>query len=267
MNYDAYIFDVDGVLIDTSQSFSSAVIYAVEKATASTQFQLHHYNSLKDISGFNNDWNVAITGAAWITFYQSSSFESFLELVIHKGNGFNSLKASTPNITDSLIQNVSRLAMEAYGGTTACEQLYGFKPTSIKIGGMWKNETAYINNNDIKNILPISGIVTGRNNAEMELGFQILGWNLPEPRVAVSDNPKLDKPNPTKLIQIIGELDSQTPIYFGDSIDDYLLVKNFNDQSEMQIKFCCVGKNNGIPECDYRVNDIMEYFKKYGVKL
>jgi hypothetical protein len=44
-------------------------------------------------------------------------------------------------------------------------------------------------------------------------------------------------------------------------------VKNFNDQSEMQIKFCCVGKNNGIPEYDYRVNDIMEYFQKYGVKL
>lgn len=267
MNYDAYIFDVDGVLIDTSQSFSSAVIYAVEKATTSTQFQLNHYKSLKDISGFNNDWNVAITGAVWIIFYPSTSFESFLELVIYKGNGFNSLKAATPEITDSLIQNVSRLAMEAYGGITACEQLYGFKPTSIKIDGMWKNETPYIKKNVIENILPISGIVTGRNKTEMELGFQILGWDLPEPRVAVSDNPKLDKPNPKKLMQIIGELDSQTPIYFGDSIDDYLLVKNFNDQSEMQIKFCCVGKNNGIPEYDYRVNDIMEYLQKYGVKL
>lgn len=144
MNYDAYIFDVDGVLIDTSQSFSLAVIYAVEKATASTQFQLHHYNSLKDISGFNNDWIVAITGAGWIIFYPSTSFESFLELVIYRGNGFNSLKAAIPEITDSLIQNVSRLAMEAYGGITACDQLYGFKPTSIKIDGMWKNETPYI---------------------------------------------------------------------------------------------------------------------------
>ena len=266
MNYDAYIFDVDGVLIDTSQSFSSAVIYAVEKATASTQFQLHHYKSLKEISGFNNDWNVAITGAGWIIFYPSTSFESFLELVIYKGNGFNSLKAAIPEITDSLIQNVSRLAMEAYGGITACDQLYGFKPTSIKIDGMWKNETPYIKNNVIENILPISGIVTGRNKTEMELGFQILGWDLPKSRVAVSDNPKLDKPNPTKLMQIIGELDSQNPIYFGDRIDDFLLVKNFNEQSAIQMKFCCVGKNSVILQCDYRVNDIMEYFNKYGVK-
>ena len=266
MNYDAFIFDVDGVLIDTSKSFSSAVIYAVEIETESTQFQMHEYISLKNISGFNNDWDVAIAGVAWIKFYKLSTFESFLELIIHEGDGFNSLTAKTPGITDSLVQDVSRLAMEAYGGINACELLYGFKPKSIQIEGMWKNEIPLIKNSEIKKILPISAIVTGRNSNEMELGFQILDWTLPNSRVAVSDNPKLEKPNPLKLIQIIDELNSEDPIYFGDSIDDYLLVQNFNDQSEIQIKFCCVGKNTVIPECDYRVDDIMEYFRKYGVR-
>jgi phosphoglycolate phosphatase-like HAD superfamily hydrolase len=266
LNFDAYIFDVDGVLIDTSQSFSSAVLYAVEKATASSRFQLSHYNSLKEISGFNNDWDVAIAGAAWIAFYPSTSFESFLEVVINKNSEPKLFIEAIPDMTDSFLENVSQLAMEAYGGTTACKQLYGFNPTSIKIDGMWKNETPFITKNNIKNILPISGIVTGRNKTEMELGFSILGWELPDSRVAVSDNPTLDKPNPENLMNIINELACHSPIYFGDSIDDYLLVKNFNEQSKMQMKFCCVGNNNDIPESDYNVNDIMEYFKKYGAK-
>jgi len=254
LSYDAFIFDVDGVLIDTSQSFSSAVLYAIEQMTHSTKFQLNHYNSLKELSGFNNDWDVAIAGAAWIKYYPETSFDSFLEIATEA-------KSELPN---SFIKTVSRLAMESYGGDTACEQLYGFKPSSIQIDGMWKNEKSYLNRENIESILAISGIVTGRNKSEMELGFQILGWELPDSRVAISDNPKLDKPNPEKLLNVVSNVNCQSPIYFGDSIDDYFLVKNFNEQSNLQMTFCCVGENNQIPTWDYKVNTIGDFFKIYG---
>lgn len=254
MNYDAFIFDVDGVLIDTSQSFSSAVLNAIEQMTHSSIFQMNHYNSLKELSGFNNDWDVAIAGAAWIKYYPETSFGSFLEMATE----------AISELPNSFIKTISRLAMESYGGNTACEQLYGFKPSSIQIDGMWKNEKPHLKRKDIETILPISGIVTGRNKTEMKLGFKILGWELPDSRVAISDNPKLDKPNPEKLLNMVSKMSCQSPIYFGDSIDDYLLVKNFNEQSKTHMEFCCVGENNQIPVWNYKVKTIMDFFKTDG---
>ena len=38
MNYDGYIFDVDGVLVNSNESFTSAVLEAVSYATSSKDF-------------------------------------------------------------------------------------------------------------------------------------------------------------------------------------------------------------------------------------
>ncbi len=266
MKHDAYIFDVDGVLIDTSSSFSHAVVLAVEKATGSSKFQQENIQKLKRIAGFNNDWDVAITGAAWITYLSEMSFDGLMDSLDKNGSGMESLKIIIPSLSESFKQNITKLTMEAYGGISACKQLYGFNPESIFIHGKWKNETSFLNKNDIKQLLPKSGIVTGRNKTEMDLAFQILGWHIPMSRVSVSDDPKLDKPNPTKLMQIIKVLDSQSPIYFGDSIDDYYLVKNFKKETGNQMDFCCVGNQNGLPEFDFQINNIRDYFINYGVK-
>ena len=261
MKHDAYIFDVDGVLIDTSTSFSEAVVLAVEIATGSSQFQYEQIKELKEILGFNNDWNVAIAGAAWISFMESTPYADFLDSLNQKGGGMDSLIKIIPSLSDSFQHNITQLGMEAYGGTSACKQLYGFEPETILIEGTWKNESVFIQANDLQSFLPKSGIITGRNETEMKLAFQILKWNLPTSRVAVSDNSQFDKPNPSKLKKIINELKSKAPIYFGDSRDDYDLVKNFKNETGIQIEFCCVGSQNGIQEFDYQVNNVMDYFK------
>ena len=38
MKFDSFIFDIDGVLIDTSQSFTKSVIEAIQVATSSSQY-------------------------------------------------------------------------------------------------------------------------------------------------------------------------------------------------------------------------------------
>ena len=62
MTVDAIIFDVDGVLLDTSESYTAAAVEAVSVATGSDRFTTREVAQLKAIKGFNNDWHVALAG-------------------------------------------------------------------------------------------------------------------------------------------------------------------------------------------------------------
>lgn len=262
MKYDAFIFDVDGVLLDTSTSFNQAVLLAVKTATGSNRFTKHFISTLKGIPGFNNDWNVAIAGAAWIESGDSVPFSEFVNRLNRYGGGLKALKKIISSLSVSFQQSITKLVMEAYGGTSACKQLYGFEPETIHIEGTWKNETAFISPEKIRPYLPISGIVSGRNRTEMDLAFKLLGWEIPAQRVAISDDAQLDKPNPKKLISIINTMGSENPVFLGDTRDDMELVKNVVRETGKQMDFCCVGNQNGINDFDYQVETVLQFFEK-----
>jgi len=261
MTYDAFIFDVDGVLLDTSQSFNQAVLLAVKIATGSSRFKNQHIMKLKSIPGFNNDWNVAIAGAAWIKYQNTILFNELADELNNFGGGLKALKKIIPLLPDSFQQSITRLVMEAYGGTSACQTLYGFEPETIILEGMWKNEIPLISPGIIDPYLPVSAIVSGRNKTEMELAFNILGWELPQERVTFSDIPEFDKPNPERLIHMIQKMKSNHPVFLGDSRDDLELVKNYIDQTGKILDFCCVGDENKIDEFDIQVQSVSEFFK------
>jgi len=264
MNYDAYIFDIDGVLIDTSQSFPNAVAKAVAYDTGEDRFTSHEISQLKAMGGFNNDWHTAIAGACWLRFFQDSSFESFTKKLDVYGTGLSSLRKLCPELDLRYEQKISRLAQEAYGGISACLKLYGFDPKVIRIQGYWQNEKSLINTKLLNSITPNTGIVTGRDKAELELAFQILDWYIPEKFVAYSDNPDLDKPNPGKLITIVQNLNSSSPLYFGDSRDDLNLINNYRTLTGQPIGYCLIGKENNIRGYDFIFSNVSEFFGYWG---
>lgn len=262
MKYDAFIFDIDGVLLDTSKSFNQAVLLAVKTATGSSRFLEQYIPKLKGIPGFNNDWNVAIAGAAWIESRNSLPFSEFVNELNRYDGGLKALKTIIPSLSVSFQQSITKRVMEAYGGTSACKKLYGFEPETIRIEGTWKNEVAFISPEKICPYLTISGIVSGRNRTEMDLAFKLLGWKISSQRVAVSDDAQHDKPNPTKLIGIINTMGSERPVFLGDSRDDMELVNNFARETGKQMDFCCVGNQNGINKYDIHVDSVSEFFEK-----
>ncbi|MBI5223239.1 HAD-IA family hydrolase [Candidatus Micrarchaeota archaeon] len=58
MKFDAIIFDVDGVLIDVSQSYRIAIIRTV-KQFSGKQISNADIDLLKQTPGFNNDWDAS----------------------------------------------------------------------------------------------------------------------------------------------------------------------------------------------------------------
>ena len=262
MRYDGYIFDIDGVLLDTSRSFIAAVVEAVSYATSSAAFTFDEVRQLKSIRGFNNDWNAAIAGASWVAYRQEVDFPSFAQEVDRHGGGMSGLRALVNELTPQFEYHLTRLVQEAYGGTSACRKLYGFDPEFIRIPGLWQTEVPMVITETIRPVLPQSGIVTGRNRREAEQAFELLGWRLPDGVVAVSDDPLLDKPNPAKLKCVIKNLQREYPLYVGDVRDDLELVKNYRQETGRPLSFCLVGRNHLIGEYDMKVASVGELLKR-----
>lgn len=264
MRYDGYIFDIDGVLLDTSRSFITAVVEAVSYATSSTAFASEEVRQLKSIRGFNNDWHAAIAGASWVTYRHKMDFATFAQEVDSSGGGISGLRTLVREITPEFEARLTRLVQEAYGGTSACRKLYGFDPEFIRIDGLWQTEVPMVTAEAMRSVLPQSGIVTGRNRSEAELAFELLGWRLSDGVVAVSDDPQLDKPNPAKLKRVIENLQSEYPLYVGDVRDDLELVKNYRQETGYPLGFCLVEGDHSIGEYDVKVESVGELLRKMG---
>ncbi len=242
MKYDAVIFDVDGVLVDTSHSFTAAVVDAVAADTGSQRFTEKEAGQLKAIRGFNNDWHVAIAGAAWVRYQGQTPFAEFAGSIDEHGGGLQGLKSLMgENLTSEFEARLTRLAQEAYGGTTACRRLYGFEPVTLCQPGRWRAEVSLLSPEMARIVASRAGIVTGRSAAEMALAFELLGWRLPDEQVAVSDNPAFDKPNPAKLAAILNRMQSRKALFVGDTRDDLELVMNIQQSGGGAVIFGYVG--------------------------
>ena len=267
MKFDSFIFDIDGVLIDTSQSFTKSVIEAIQVATSSSQFTENELAILKSVGGFNNDWYAAIAGYSWVEFCSDYSFIQFAEKSKSMGSGLEGVRRFIPNLNEKIEFDIIRLVQETYGGTTACKKLYGFYPEKTHGKGFWQNERSLIEDRILDGMKQKMGIITGRSWAETELAFEILGWRLPKSLIAYSDNPDLDKPNPQKLIKIVSELNGCAPIYFGDTMDDLDLVKNYCSQTGKQMEFCLVGTDLEIDHDGIKSKSVMEFINNNGIDL
>tara|TARA_B100000700_G_C14977118_1_gene824436 strand:+ start:803 stop:1606 length:804 start_codon:yes stop_codon:yes gene_type:complete len=262
MKYDAFIFDVDGVLIDTSKSFAQAVLHAVRVGAGSKDFTINELNLLKSVGGFNNDWFAAMAGAAWVSYGSQYPFEEFTRRSREIAIGIEGVRGFLPQVNTSFEESIQALVMEAYGGITACKKLYGFKPKTIQIPGYWQTEKALIPKSFFNQIKERMGIVTGRNQQEMNLAFEILDWQLPDPFVAISDDSELDKPNPEKLIKIVNRMGWQNPIFFGDTRDDMNLVKNYKKETKCKMDFCSIESDLDLPDYGFKTKTVTNFFKE-----
>ncbi len=113
MNYDGYIFDVDGVLVNTNESFTSAVLEAVSYATSSKDFGKIEFGQLKSVPGFNNDCYVAIAGASWVNWRKEMDFPSFTLEIDKNGGGINGLRKFINRLNPKFEGMLIRLLQEA----------------------------------------------------------------------------------------------------------------------------------------------------------
>lgn len=268
---DAVIFDVDGVLVEVSDSFRQVISHTVQ----------FYFNRILEIPGqarlispeetghfklagrFNNDWELtkgavahgllkllSANGTYPVTMEKLREspplVEDFTAEVKERGGGLEeTLKLVQGELGESGCREfesrykpelIRKIFMEYYAGTQHCRSFYGFDPEYYSGPGLIEKE---------QDILDLSLI---RKLAERGISFGILSGRIPEeagylfrktgldkflkPEFVVTDDGSLPgKPDPAGLQLLAGRMGFRAGIYVGDVPDDWTAVENYRQQN------------------------------------
>ncbi len=254
------IFDIDGVLVDASESYRFAVCEAVRFFVGNelgwvvdvAPLTPDEVDMFKRAGGFNNDWDLAQAAVLFLLFKSLKhgikrvstlrklrpSLEEFLTEVSSEGGGLsNAEKFVVDNLELRQRRDLARfwkrriivqLAQEFYAGHKWCNRLFGYKPQYVDIeSGFLERERALIE----PSLLPEDmkfGILTGRTKRETLLALERVSLisRISEDFWITDDEP-IRKPDPKALAVLMDKLDVKTAIYVGDTIDDLKMVNDY----------------------------------------
>ena len=169
---DAILLDVDGVILDVSQSYRVCVMetaqwYAREILQLEDNAPLmsgEDIEGFKMAGGFNSDWDLTNAAVMFIiakkvqakatnmqaVVEHEPSWEYFTSEIKRRGGGYpvaemivlEMLTAGQRRDFAHAFKSrlVTQVFQEMYGGDDACKDLYGFDPQYIRGEGLYKNE-------------------------------------------------------------------------------------------------------------------------------
>lgn len=256
---DTVIFDVDGVLVDTSRSYPEAICQAVHlyftrilRWPGEGELVVPaDSDGFKQAGGFNNDWHVA---QAVVLFYLAKAarigaadlaalrrapptLAEFTAALRQAGGGMAAaervalsglpaqLRAGVEADWDRAL--IERLCMEVYGGEDACEEMFGFTPRHVRGPGLWRLEAPLLDRSLLGGPRRWQvGIYTGRVRSELGPALRLVGLHDPAPAaICTADGPYV-KPDPAGLDHLAGLLDTRVGVFCGDTVDDARTVLN-----------------------------------------
>jgi HAD superfamily hydrolase (TIGR01548 family) len=259
---DALLLDVDGVILDVSESYRVVVMqttqwYAREILKIEDNAPLisgEDIEGFKMAGGFNSDWdltNAAVmfviakkvqtnAGDTQTVASHAPDWEYFTDEIKRRGGG---LPVAEMVVLEMLAPRqrrdfahafnprlVTQVFQEMYGGDDACKDLYGFEPQHIHGEGLYKNEKVLL---DVELLKSLSsrykiGLLTGRTKSETKLAMKFAGLQIPESRW-VTDDDGVKKPDGQALILLREKVDFKCGVYVGDTMDDLHVVQNYRE--------------------------------------
>lgn len=234
------VFDIDGVLIDTTSSYPQAICDAIRHyrdlmTLPAEDVTYEEVIQFKKFPGFNNDWDIS----EGLLLYKiakcsglSGDLKAFLEEARKKGEGLKGIYALLSGIRgfDNKWPDrklIRQLAMEHYAGGKYCFRLYGFEPQYFFHNGTIENEKVILDKALWDQLPGKKAILTGRNRRETEIALDRLGIRENVACVIYDGKAGHKKPSAELLRMILEETNSQYLVFAGDSYDDYLTVNNF----------------------------------------
>jgi len=254
MRFDAIVFDIDNVLIDTRASYTDCIRKTVEtyletilkfRPSRTPLLTREDIETFKSLGGFNDDWDTCYG----LLLYLLS--KKIRKPAVHE-------LAKQKNIS-KLVQNVKQKPL----GVKSSEKIWGKrKELSLKkiedifqrfyLGEFVWNEKLLIPKSFLKNLKRFGfkiGIVTGRNREEASFAlrrFQI--DSLIDAIITTNETPQnLKKPHPYGLLKIASKLGrSLRYLYVGDLPDDILAARRA--KGKMKIASCGFLAASIVPE-------------------
>lgn len=210
----AIIFDMDGVLVDVSNSYRNAIILTCNKIIETNCCTLKDVESIKSIPGFNNDWDASY---ALIKLFQKDlNIDRLHNLQIDRGS--------------SLYNLVYETFQTLYLGSSLYQKIYRQPSPFVYEKGLIYNERLIIGNSQLNKLTKYEyklAIATGRPRSEASqvINSTFLKRYFSRSNLVALEDTNKTKPYPDPLLlakKMIGANDS---IYLGDTINDQLAAK------------------------------------------
>lgn len=262
---DTVIFDVDGVLIDVSQSFRQVIsrttqFYMTEVVGwpgGELYLQPTETEHFKRAGGFNSDW--ALTQAALLLTLvkgvgmedrsaaairaTAPSVEEYMAQTARLGGGMENAKsvlrdalgAEAVTRGEALLDydKVERIFAEFYAGRSHCRRVYGFEPEIVdqECGELTK-ETVIIDPAVLDARFQY-GVVTGRLRGELDVAMEMTALEeIIHPTASMTADDGMHKPDPNGLIALEERMAPTGAIFVGDTLDDMRTVLNYRKVQE-----------------------------------
>ena len=239
---DTVVFDVDGVLIDTSASFDNAVIATVRRFIGTYQgttdapllFGEGDMAAFRRAGGFNDDWDLAYALIALLRTREMSAdpqwkYTSLEEVArLSQGAGLSFIHRIVPSDALPDYKEVRAVGEQLYWGPEGPELTSSPHLNAENTTGFCKEEQPLVTPKLFEELrrLGVStfGIFTGRNRIETKHALRVLGYELNSPFEVSLTSEEFLKPDPAALVHIARVLGTVRGIYVGDTRDDLQLV-------------------------------------------
>ncbi len=286
---DAIIFDCDGVLIDVSKSYDSAILkttrYVLEnfaKINDSIDVDFKIIDGFKSTGGFNDE--VDLTYAAIISLVAAKKLEkdqtSFIFDVIKNADssGIISVEKYLENQVD--ISDIKKQL--SYPGIHHENPLYQifdqlfygpelyrklFRNTSkFSESGLIEQDDVILNNSlleKLQNKLDSKiAVVTGRGKESISYSLKTLleKFDLKNSVFLEDESRELAKPNPRSLINAINGMNGISTLFVGDSMEDFIMATKATNLGS-KTTFC------GIIGTTKNPQEKLELFQRNGAIL
>ena len=287
---DAIIFDCDGVLVDITESYDTAInktvsyilndVLDIQADNIVTPEILYGFKSK---GGFNDE--VAVCYAAILTSHAAKelgkSFTEIIKDVIDNSNetGILSVDKYLTSINVEITSIKERLNYfgshetsyiytvfdQIFYGAKLYEQIYT-KPATIETNGLIEKDKVLINSEIVsalqRKFRNKIAIVTGRGKFAFSYSLKdfLDSFDISNSIFLEDESKELAKPNVEPLLKSIRGLNSKHCIYVGDSMEDMLMA---NKATEMGFKttFCGIYGTSKKPEIKF------EMFKNKNVPI
>ncbi len=233
---DCIIFDVDGVLIDTRDSFPNVIKTAIHRIWTSvlgrqaeeSPFSIRHFETAKQYPSFNDDYDIC-----WaLTTMAASRKDEDLDrcfpspwqweesILAMEASDLDMVPWFTKNFGDGVPYDETRsICQEIYFGSDKTQDLLGRTPINQDEPGLWLRESSLLKKHWNSFSLPV-GIYTGRSREELALALEILQWeDLPQEQTICWDD-GIRKPSPQGLQELCLHMETTWPLFFGDTASD-----------------------------------------------
>ncbi len=235
MQVDSIILDIDGVLVDVSESYRRAIADTIESLSGE-EFPTGLIQSLKNAGGFNDDWELTDAGIL-CTLAKRHGYPGDLVSLIQKigdnGGGLITTKKIISEAIGSAAEDewdpqaVRSMFQSLYLGRERFIECFQHEPI-VDVPGYYLSEENIISEHMVDQFLNQFniGVLTGRPIFEANMALKSIGINISSTHIVAMESSPLKKPHPDGLLTLAHELNSSSLVYVGDTLDDIKTVVN-----------------------------------------